>query len=568
MAKRIGGRPYKKRLLPGLGYPIALQESAPAAPAEQPPDHVPFDWSDDIAPTIVSDGGYQQSDEPARPVEGAWDWDAGGEIDETHAIEATTHAPVGANAVLVAPQPAEQVDQFAAEEGYEDPIIDLVEASVGPVQPNAPPLNALPQDAPDFYVELEDLLPPDEVLGPDQPPVVDDAWNWYADSAEDEHLPLEPSPLGADFFPALAYATDWDWFTAPADDELELEPRAQDPGDLPEDPEWNDDDQADDWWHALDTATVEDPAAPAQDQQDADWWPWDVEADVDTDESAPVGADAPVLATITLGDDWAWEDLPAEDIEDSGPVRADAIVVVADQPPADDWIHDAALELEDLEPSGPVGENQPALQPDAWPWLDELADDEVALLEQPGAADEPAPQPDDWPHFDDVDADDWWHAIEPTVEGLLAAQPYADDWHWAGEDTEDDAWWQWTDHALVDLVLLAGPTYSEAWDWDGEETEDDEWWRDLPQPDPAALPVDTCPAQLAEAMARIAELEAQLADALARAGGGGGGGDDVVERYVRAWHDERRAKIEANNRLIMALVGAVVHGLEGPEGPT
>lgn len=76
--------------------------------------------------------------------------------------------------------------------------------------------------------------------------------------------------------------------------------------------------------------------------------------------------------------------------------------------------------------------------------------------------------------------------------------------------------------------------------------------------------VDTCPIELAAALARIAELEALLAAALANqgsVGGGGGEGEDYFYRYYNNAADEKRARIERNNRLILQLVGAIVHGL-------
>lgn len=94
--------------------------------------------------------------------------------------------------------------------------------------------------------------------------------------------------------------------------------------------------------------------------------------------------------------------------------------------------------------------------------------------------------------------------------------------------------------------------------------------------------IDLCPILLAEAYARIAELEAELAAALANAGTGGyggGGGDDhhhhhprddnhaEQEAILQRHREAKRRRIDANNAFIMALAGATVHGLKRKKDP-
>jgi hypothetical protein len=347
------------------------------------------------------------------------------------------------------------LDSFVAEDEYEDPTTDLVEASSGPVQANAPPLDGV-QDDPWPWATDDDVADDwqQDAYSLDADPIADDAWPW---SIEDDAADL--------------------W---PLDDVL------------------------------VDNTIAIDSAFQADPDQD------DIPDDA-VDESAPVGTDAAAPVEAAQPDFWLEEDAPDDFQDESAPVIAD--VVALEQPPASDW-------------------------------LDEDAQDDP---------------PD-----------------EPALVGTDAAQdqPPVDAWWWDEEPADDDFWWQTIDCPLVDLVLLPGLPYGEDWGWNGEDTEDDSHWFEIPEPDPAGLPADTCPAQLAAAMAQIADLQAQLAAALANAGGGGGGaggdGDDNITSrreideqaaIFERRRAEKRARIAQQNALIMALVGATVHGLKGPKEP-
>lgn len=64
---------------------------------------------------------------------------------------------------------------------------------------------------------------------------------------------------------------------------------------------------------------------------------------------------------------------------------------------------------------------------------------------------------------------------------------------------------------------------------------------------------------IAALQAQVAILQAQLAAAGSGGGGGGGDGEDYYS-YIAVDDDAERAMIEANNRMILSLVGATVSG--------
>lgn len=475
------------------------------------------------------------------PIGDGWDWDAEdyAELDATMEIVESTQ--VQQPVLVTAAQPP---DDFVAEAEYEDPIADLVEASTGPVQANAPPADQPADDAWSWLNDPDDSSDPwwpDESAPTAETPVAadqptQDAWPWD-DETPDELALLDEAPVGANE-PAIAPDDAWTW-DDPADEAdllLGSEPvgdnqpaiAVDEPGDdAPADP--------DDWWHEG-AAPVADAVLVVADQppQAEPDFAEDV-SDEYCDESGPVGADAPVVQADQPQDDaWDWADDAHDDLQEPSAPVPDA--VLADQLLADDFApFDVEVE-DDLPADGFLNENEPPIAAaDAWDWVDDEQDDTLLLIDAVLGADEPP----------------------------IAA---ADAWNWDEEPADDDAWWQQAEHVLVDFVQLAGPTYAEDWDWSGEDTDDDDWWAEIPQPDAGALPPDTCPAQLAQALARIAELEALLAAALANAGAGlGGGGDNEPPRPYDNWREEERARIERNNALIMALAGAVVHGIRNPK---
>ena len=617
--RRPGGLPYPHR---PSGVP------ATSSPDAKLPFGEDWQWDEDPGQTVVADGGYQQFNAPDRPAEDGWYWDAdANEFDPTMEIEGTCQyilpdAPIAVDLTQ---------ESFTADDDYEDPTTDLAESSSGPVQANAPPLDPT-QDDP--WPWANDDVADDwqeTTYQTDADPIVDDPWPWAieddatdpwplddvlsgdavvaADAAQDDapefqdvddELAPESSPVGDDQ-PALQ-AESYDepdlddepwWFDIlafGADAIVSADQPAQDDPDFPDavddgvdesapvgpdaidQPQQADADFAEDVGdEAIDESTVVGAnAAAVQDQPTQETW-WEDEAlDDQPDESAPVAADALDAATQEA---WVEDEATDELVDESSPVGADAAAQL-DQPQPDTWLEDDFSD-EPADESAPVGSDAVlADQPQSDAWAEDDLTDELADESMP-VADSDLAQSDDATLFDEAAEDpllqdDVLGADEPPIAA-------GDAWDFDAENVEDEL--PPSDQASVDLVLLAGPTYEIDWDYGVDDTADDDWWAEQPQPDPAGLPVDTCPAQLAAAMAQIADLQAQLAAAMANAGGGGAGGDgddnigvrsreeDIQDRILSGRRQAKRARIAQQNALIMALVGATVHGLKGPKEP-
>lgn len=289
--------------------------------------------------------------------------------------------------------------------------------------------------------------------------------------------------------------------------------------------------------------------------------------DESIDESGPVSADAPTSVDVVLQDEPELaQDAGDELLEDSGPVGDNEPSIAAPEA----WSADEDSGDELIEDSGPVGDNEPAIAAlDAWPWDDDAVDEPIepsaALVIDPVIiVDQPPADAWDWPD-DGIEepADD--SAPVGLDEPPLTV---ADAWHWDEEPADDDTHWQLYEQALVDFVQLPGPTYAEAWDWNGEDTDDDAQFLEPTQPDASAVgpPPPDGPTN-AELLAMIQDLQRQLDEMAKRIGTGGGGGDGFDERrhIIDRAHDTKRARIEANNELIMALVGAMTRRRSKPK---
>lgn len=486
----------------------------------------------------------------------------------------------------------------------------------------------------------DDLVDDSTPVGPDADAQRADEWDW--DVAFDDLLSDDRAQdvLGASFIapetdidwasedlPLLAIGTDYQQSDAPVVDRQGFD-------DVVFDPE-SDDDFFDDFGNE----EVPVPPQPAEET----WFDSDAFEDVH-EGSAPVGAngvpaeridDAPdftVEVDDDFFDDFGNEDHPAltqdepelaldvgeEVIEPSGPVGPDAQQQAADQPPEEPWFDAEAaedapddsapvgadevqplvqaepdfvsdLENDWIEPSEPVGANAPedAAIADA-PTFDDDAEDPPPLDEYRNENEPDPPQPDGW-EWQEPPADD----DSPWIEGpaLGDNEPITFNEEWSpDEDSDPDDWWHADiQHPLVDFVPLPGPVYEEAWDFDIDSNDADSWWANLTTLDTDGGQVDQCPILLAEAYARIAELEALLAECRLHQGQGGGGGasgdgDDIDHGHGHHGHnrdhdaeqrdilrerekeqDEKRRRIEEGNRLLLALAGALIHGLKGPE---
>lgn len=364
-------------------------------------------------------------------------------------------------------------------------------------------------------------------------PPADEPWNWYPIEPDDSWW-SEPSPTVANFVPIAGLLPDdaWDWFSADTE-EAPLDP--SDPGpDRPIDVEVGGNPYLQDLLRRRDDFETDPP-------RDHDWdYPLDAPI-----EEWELGS-GPVVDTQVL-----FLEVPVEDGADHFPPLPDT-----------DW----------PEPSDPVGTAAPA--------------------------DLPRFEGDhEWAQWQDGEGD---YEIEPSqsVDAPGLAQP--DAWNWDEEAVEDTSWHAGvSDFQNSDFTPIPGPTpVNDAWDFEADET-DDTWWHLLPTPDNdnAAGP-DLCPILLAEAYARIAELEAELAECRRHHGDGGYGGgasgdgddihhghghghehhrneDDEQRRLLdkadaerRAREAAKRARIDRNNALIMAIAAATVHGLKGPKDPT
>lgn len=339
---------------------------------------------------------------------------------------------------------------------------------------------------------------------------------------------------------------------------------------------------------------------------DEAWWPEDGQAIAN---NAPVLSQPPDLDAWPIeheaSDDW-WEAIGTLEPRYLAPVDPDVLGnqlaqnllrrrddFLTDPTRDHDWDFALDAPTEEWETgSGPVVGTQVLFlefpSPDVLDFDEPQPDNDWIEPSEPVGADAAAGIPrvseeHDWKHWEDGEGD---YEIEPSqpVDAPLLAAP--EGWNWDEEATED-GWWhgntpEVTGDAAASDIPARGISEPD-WDWDGESTDADSWWTSLTTPDTDGTPgPDTCPIELAAALARIAELEALLAECRARPHGGGGGasgdGDDI--HHGHRHHDgedaeqrrildnrerEKRDRIARNNNLIMQIVAATVHGLKKPK---
>ena len=591
---------------------------SPAVDPGDMPAQIEWDWAaDDVQQTIVPTD-QQAENEPPHPQDHDWFDDQLGDPWE----DWLNADDIRENATAAADQPTDAgADDDAADDAWPDFISDTIGADAVADQPPAAEwpdediedeswlfqtetfaeqLDRQQFDESDWDVEVSDELTSDfPTSNEDQPQ--DDSWPWFddvddwwpeqdaigADAADqpqeaawleeevDDWWP-EQDAIGADAINGLPDDA-WLW----ADDVEDQQPDDATVGadsvqaDQPQEAAWLEE-EVDDW-------------APENDQIGADAinalpddaWPWIDEVEDQAPADDGVGADA--VFDQPTQDEWDWsgevdDDFLESPVIDDGAMPAELSV---DEEPVEDWWPEAdpvgadalvdlasaeawewALEQEDDQrvEDEPIGADEPPLFVDAWPWGSADDTDDWWPEEAVIGPDEPPLFVDGWPWESADDTDD----PPPPDEPIGADQPplFVDGWYWDEEPAGDDDWWAECPYILEDQQR--GLTYTQDWDWVEDDTSDDDWWqwREEPQFDN----VDLCPIFLAEAMARIAELEALLAAERGKSGGGGGEGEDYFRtRYRWATRDER---IRRNNALILALVGAVVHGLDKPEEPT
>lgn len=527
------------------------------------------DTGDDLQCIVDDDDDAAGPDQPPMPVDDAWPWlqDDVGEPFEL------TEEPAG-----ITLEALPYSEEFPPDQADDDltPLLDATPQTAAVVSEQQP------QDDPwSWESEQPTDVVPSSYLQADAPPVLpgllDAHWHWDSDAVEDEWSEaVEPvGPNGATGANVAVLGDPHNQNLLRRRDDFQTTP--------PYDEPWI--------WHQI--------------EPDEAWWP----------EAIVTPADFNPLAALAQPDPWDWEGetsvedwlLPQDPIPAPLPIDPNVLGVASQQnllrrrddfqtnPPRDhDWDYQLEEPSEEWElGSGPVVPTQVLFleypPDDGYDHFPPDPDNDWVEASAPVGADAAPALPrvseeHDWKQWEDGEGD---YEIEPSqpVDAPGLAQP--DGWHWDEETVTDDAWMAFTgDFQNPDFFALAGPPpVDQAWHWDGESTDADSWWTALTTPDTdGTTGVDTCPLLLSAALARIAELEAELAECRAHHGDGGGGGaggdgddndhghhhhhrgeDDEQRRILDNREREKRARIDRNNALIMAIVAATVHGLKGPD---
>lgn len=594
------------------------------------------DWHesavDSIHDILDEDDDATGPDQPPMPVDDGWPWQIQDDVGESFDLQ----EPAG---ITLPALPYS--DDFPPDELGDD----LLLADDAPQRADAPPADGWL-----WLDDVDDALLDDQAMQAVVlfDPPADDGWTWDAD------LPLDVVPGGfaqADLPATLPRQEGdsvlWDW--SEDGGQLFIVPAGYAQSDyVPPGPQlpygdwnWDSDTVEDEWSEAIepigrngatgaDLSVAGNPILqnllrrrddfqthPVADEPwnwyptepDDAWWP----------EPSPTPADFSPIEALPPADPWDWfsddtEEAPQDTpgVGDDKPIDPNVAGIAALQnlqrrrddfetdPPRDqdwDWYATEAEEHLPLE-SGPVVDAQVLFLEvpvdDAADHFPPQPDNDWTEPSEPVGADAPAALPrvseeHDWKHFEDGEGD---YEIEPSqpVDAPLLAAP--DEWNWNEEATEDTAWQDGTaDFKPNDFVPIPGPTATDPpWHFEADET-DDTWWHHLPQPDTdGTAGPDLCPILLAEAYARIAELEALLAECRAHGHGDGGGGgasgdgDDIDHGHHHGHHrdhdgeqrhllemqerderehreraaQEKRARIERDNAFILGLAAATV----------
>lgn len=455
-------------------------------PPDAPPVGHEWRFDDDDLPQGSVPSSFQNSDEPQRQPEDAFPWDHEdvGDYGLQFILDDSDDA-VGPNAGAAAAQPPG--DPWS----WDDEVVDaglqfMLDDSDDAVGPNAVAQADPPPDTGPMFDGVDEDL--DEL-------VIDDYANVELDPIYSE--PWFDEDESDDWWHAL----DWDFTPADAQGAAAPQPAAE---------EWRDDDQDDDLQAILDDAddaVGPDAAAAPVDQPPADAWPHD---DDDPDDwalteqadSGAASSDDPAAAIEqseddTDADDW-WHGADASTPAD--------VVIAQDQPQPEEWREDEPdddwwLGLDAGTPAD-VAPPPPLALIDSWPHeqADDIAEDWDASDSAPVGADVVAaigqPSDDAWPWLDDPGADDDLQSEpSPTQPDELQAPCEAFD-----EDTDSDDWWHDIGSSPVADAPVAGSTERlPAEEWREDEVDDD--WPAIPAhltpanvvPPPGLQPVDAWP---------------------------------------------------------------------------
>lgn len=393
-----------------------------------------WDWyaEDEAGHVVAIPGGYQNAEGAPNPVDTTWDWD------ETVADELLDASePVIPNAVVLgglassddwdfdvdgSVAPVASIDSYQQSDGEDQPVdlgwdwdevldeptwssFDAFLGANGVAAP--PPILGFEWDFEADNVGFTATVESYQIVDAD-PVIYDDPWQ-YAEEIVEDHWQPEAAPLGADAvaLPPAVVDVDWLWDDATVD---------------------------------LDLAEEYEPVGPDGALAQVFPDPWDFDAD----EVTPVstidsyqqsdGEDQPVESSWEFA-----EQLPEEWFDESAPVPPDAVAVQAALP-VDPWTFD-----EDVEDDWRVEQLvqlEPALADDAWPWFDEVADEEAIVAELvQDLASVVLTQPDPWPWELESAEEHWQDESAPVGPDLppnpLLTQP--DPWPWH-EEFEADEW--------------------------------------------------------------------------------------------------------------------------------
>lgn len=425
----------------------------------QDEDSQPF--LDEHGLTVIGEG-YQNATPFDDPRNDDWQWDDDGAADDSAvAIEqASNSAPVADGARIDEDVYLDQVWD------YDEPFVDLSESTT-PVQAQAPPADQVGED----WFEWSELSPDAEQFD-ESAQVVADAVDaprnedWMDDVAVDD-VDGDSSPVVPDVVvvAGIAPAEDWPW-----EDDIGQTIgnggfQNVDPVDAPRDEDWTDDVPVEDWCDesapvVADAAIVATALASedwlddaASDETDGDSAPvadsdlagsdeWsEIAADDDFDgDSSPVVPDVVIAPSIFLDDAHDWSDPQVEEWpEDSGPVIADLVIPPA---PVVDDAHDW---------------NDPPTEE----WLDESA---------PVVADVLDTQFEDASLLEAEFADEWLDDSAPVVADALTDAPVDESWI---DDTSVDEFEADSAPVGANAVSLPAGIIEEQYDWIDDQPE--EW---------------------------------------------------------------------------------------------
>lgn len=431
------------------------------------------------AHTTPVPAGFQNAEGAPNPDLVEWHWDDDLANDDPFLIEACCNtAPVDAgNQMPLADIEFDQADL------YDDPVMDMAEA-MQPVQAQAPPDDLPAVDDwhwDEFAADAEHL---DEAAQDAEPAALERAEVWFVDDDVDESPFDESEPVGTDATaPAMALSEDWPWDDVEFDTDLADElARESGPRELDRDAPWFEDPVED--IEPEDAAPVGPDAVAAGPMPPSEDWDWTAGDDVghaipipggyqNSDNNSPPGT----AEALPSGEDWDF------DVDGSiAPISTIDSYQQSDgeEQPVDDpwqWDEHADDECGFLDPAPGADAQPPAPQHDAWDWAEPADDAELLAIvhSDDDAIAAPASAElsveDAWPHLDEFADDHWQEDVTPVGADLVVApsDPAADAWDWLDETPDLELA---EEYEPVGADVAAAPLFIEAWDFGADVAED------------------------------------------------------------------------------------------------